>query len=155
MRRHLPPGPPALPPTSARTGAACRSGARPVRSVKGVEGDSCEGRIGVGVVHASLGGDGQADHQRRCGDGQSRRDPKAYPSGHRDLLQSMYPGSGIIGGSKPQRAADGYLIADHAGHGPCLRGSAKRKRVAMNLSRDLVDVLGVGRVVSLGAIMLA
>src|SRR5215831_9982073 len=87
----------------ARTGAADRSGARPQRLVNGVEGDSCEGWVGVGLVHAGLGGDGQADHQRGGGDGQGCRDPKAYTPGHRGLLYSMRPrGLGITDGSKPR-----------------------------------------------------
>src|SRR5215813_2838611 len=72
-------------------GAADRSGARPRRLVKSVEAESCEGRVGVGLVHASLGGDGQADHQRGGGHGQHCRDPKAYTPGHRGLLHSMRP----------------------------------------------------------------
>ena len=36
--------------------------------------------MGVRVVHAGLGGDSQADHQRRRGDAQECGDPKAYPS---------------------------------------------------------------------------
>src|SRR5262249_37355816 len=53
--------------------------------------DSCEWRMGVGMADAGLGGDGQADHQRRRGDAQHRGDPKAYPRGHRDLLDRLHP----------------------------------------------------------------
>jgi len=47
--------------------------------------------MGVSVVYARLGSDGQADHQRGGGDGQGCHDPKADTPGHRGLLHSMRP----------------------------------------------------------------
>ena len=40
----------------------------------------------MSVVHTSLGSDSQAGHQPRRGNSQSRRDPNAYPPGHRGFL---------------------------------------------------------------------
>src|SRR5215813_14556415 len=96
-------GPGRLTLADRKEGATDRSGARPRRLVNAVEDDARQGRVGVGVGHASLGGDGQADHQRGGGDGQHCRDPKAYAPGHRDLLLlDASRGLRITGGSKPR-----------------------------------------------------
>src|SRR5262249_39352347 len=89
----------------ATAGAADRTGARPRRLVKTVEGDSCDGGVGGSLVYARLGGDGQGDRQRGGGgDGQDCRDPKAYGAGHRGLLCSMRTavcGSPVVRSRRP------------------------------------------------------